>query len=96
MWRGGSSAAVEDAFADVEELAAACRFHDCAHGVEPGCAVQAALRDGTLSRARYESWLKLQRELRSIAVRADARLRREEKRKWQQRAKDGRERARHR
>lgn len=100
LWDGGRGSsgggAVESAFADVEELAAACRFGDCAHGVEPGCAVQAALRDGTLSRPRYESWQKLQRELHSIAVRSDARLRREEKRKWQQRAKDGRARARRR
>jgi len=97
LWDGGgpaSGGALEDAFADVEALAAACRFHDCAHGVEPGCAVQAALRDGSLPRERYASWQKLQRELHSIAVRADARLRREEKRKWQQRAKDGRSRAR--
>jgi ribosome biogenesis GTPase len=96
LWDNSSSGALEDAFADVEELAATCRFADCAHGVEPGCAVQEALRAGTLSRPRYDSWRKLQRELRAIAVRADARLRREEKRKWQQRAKDGRARARHR
>jgi ribosome biogenesis GTPase len=96
LWDGAGTDALEDAFADVEELVSHCRFHDCAHGVEPGCAVQAALRDGSLSHERYASWQKLQRELRSIAVRADARLRREEKRKWQQRAKDGRARARHR
>jgi ribosome biogenesis GTPase len=58
--------------------------------------VQAALLSGALSRERHESWLKLQRELRAIAMRTDARLRREEKRKWQQRARDGRSRARHR
>jgi ribosome biogenesis GTPase / thiamine phosphate phosphatase len=93
LWAGGG---VEEAFADIEELAAACRFHDCAHGTEPGCAVQAALRSGELARARWDSWLKLQRELRSIAVRASARLRREEKRKWQQRTRDARTRTRHR
>ena len=90
------SGALEETFADVEELAAACRFHDCAHGTEPGCAVRAALADGTLPRDRYASWQKLQRELRAIAMRTDARLRKEERRKWQQRAKDGRARARHR
>lgn len=93
LWDGTGADALEDAFADVEELASRCRFNDCAHGVEPGCAVQSALADGTLPRDRYASWQKLQRELRSIAVRADARLRREEKRKWQQRTKDGRSRA---
>jgi len=47
-----------------------------------------------LARERYASWCKLQRELRAIAVRADARLRREEKRKWQLRVREGRARAR--
>jgi ribosome biogenesis GTPase len=93
LWTGGG---VEEAFADIEELAAQCRFHDCAHRTEPGCAVQAALRSGELTRARWESWLKLQRELRSIEVRASARLRREEKRKWQLRTRDARSRTRYR
>ena len=88
------AAALEETFGDIEELAAQCRFHNCAHGAEPGCAVKAALRDGTLTRERYASWQKLQRELAMIARRTNARLRREEKRKWQQRAKDGRARAR--
>jgi ribosome biogenesis GTPase len=93
LWDAGG---VEEAFADVEELALACRFSDCSHNTEPGCAVKAALASGDLSEDRHASWLKLQRELRSIAVRADARLRREEKRKWQLRAKDARTRTRHR
>jgi ribosome biogenesis GTPase len=91
LWDSGG---IDEAFADVEQLAAECRFNDCSHGTEPDCAVNAALASGDLDRARYDSWLKLQRELRSIAVRADARLRREEKRKWQLRAKEGRSRAR--
>jgi ribosome biogenesis GTPase len=93
LWESGG---VEEAFSDVEELAAACRFNDCSHNTEPGCAVKNALVTGDLSHERHASWLKLQRELRSIAVRADARLRAEEKRKWMQRAKVGRARARHR
>jgi ribosome biogenesis GTPase / thiamine phosphate phosphatase len=91
LWDGGG---IDEAFADVEGLAAACRFNDCSHSSEPGCAVNAALESGALAQERYDSWRKLQRELRAIAVRADARLRREEKRKWQQRARDGRSRAR--
>ena len=91
LWDGGG---IDEAFADVEDLAAACRFNDCSHGSEPGCAVNAALESGALAQARYDSWRKLQRELRAIAIRADARLRREEKRKWQLRARDGRSRAR--
>ena len=95
LWDGGGDS-VGLAFADIEGLAAECRFNDCAHRTEPGCAVQAALRSGELSPERHGSWLKLQRELRAIAMRTDARLRREEKRKWQQRVKEGRSRARHR
>jgi ribosome biogenesis GTPase len=92
LWDGG----VEEAFADVEELARHCRFGDCSHNTEPGCAVKAALAMGELSADRHASWVKLQRELRSIAVRADAQLRREEKRKWQLRTRDARARTRHR
>jgi ribosome biogenesis GTPase len=92
LWDGG----VEEAFGDIEELSARCRFGDCSHATEPGCAVKTALASGELSHERYASWVKLQRELRSIAVRADARLRREEKRVWQLRARDSRTRGRNR
>src|SRR5690606_79094 len=66
-------------FADVAELVAACRFADCAHGTEPGCAVRAALAAGDLAPDRWESWRKLQRELASEARRRDARLAAEER-----------------
>jgi ribosome biogenesis GTPase len=93
LWDSGG---IDGAFADVEEIAAACRFNDCSHATEPGCAVNAALASGELAADRYGSWLKLQRELRAIAIRSDARLRREEKRKWQLRTRDARTRTRHR
>jgi len=96
LWDAAASGALEEAFADVEELAATCRFYDCAHGVEPGCAVQAALSDGSLPRERYASWQKLQRELRSIAIRADARLRKEERKRWNQVTREARTRTRYR
>ena len=57
---------LDDAFEDVAELAAACRFSDCAHGVEPGCAVREAVEDGTLPADRLESYHKLERELRYL------------------------------
>jgi ribosome biogenesis GTPase len=60
-------------FADVEEIAAQCRFHDCAHDSEPGCAVRAAIADGTLAAERFESYEKLQRELAMLARRQDKR-----------------------
>ncbi len=56
LWGGG----VEEAFADVEELALRCRFSDCSHNTEPGCAVKAALLSGELLHERHASWLKLQ------------------------------------
>jgi len=93
LWDGGG---IDEAFADVEALAAGCRFNDCSHATEPGCAVNAALASGELATDRYGSWLKLQRELRAIAIRSDARLRREEKRKWQLRTREARTRTRHR
>jgi ribosome biogenesis GTPase len=63
------------AFADIDALAAGCRFSDCAHHGEPGCAVAAALEDGQLPLRRFESWQRLQREVAWMATRKDARLR---------------------
>jgi ribosome biogenesis GTPase len=61
-------------FSDVAELIAACRFPDCAHQVEPGCAVRAALECGELPSRRWESWQKLQREVAYETRRRDARV----------------------
>jgi ribosome biogenesis GTPase len=69
--------ALDESFGDVAELAGECRFTDCGHEREPGCAVRAALAEGSLLRARWESYRKLQRELRALAVKQDARLRSE-------------------
>jgi ribosome biogenesis GTPase / thiamine phosphate phosphatase len=76
--------ALDTAFADVAELAAECRFSDCTHDHEPGCAVQAALEEGRLAPERWESYRKLQAEIRSLEVRQDKRLRSEERKKWRQ------------
>ena len=54
---------LDRAFADVTELATLCRFHDCRHEGEPGCAIAAALATGELAHRRWASWLKLLREL---------------------------------
>ena len=72
--------ALDSTFPEVAELAAECRFGDCAHEREPGCAIHAALADGSLAEERYEAWRKLQRELRALEIRRDARLRAERKR----------------
>ena len=73
---------LDQSFGDIEELAAGCRFRDCAHGGEPGCAVAAALADGRLAVDRHESWRKLQREAAHHERRVDALGRAEERRKW--------------
>ena len=67
------------AFDDVTSLAAACRFVDCAHDAEPGCAVRAAVDAGTLPAERLASWRALARELAWQARRADARAQSEER-----------------
>jgi len=83
------------AFSDVEDLAAACRFADCAHVGEPGCAVLASITDGDLGQDRVDSWRALQRELALQARRVDARRRAEESRTYKalcraKRAREGR------
>jgi ribosome biogenesis GTPase len=65
------------AFGDVAAVATECRFSDCAHRSEPGCAVLAAIVDGTLDAERLTSWRKLQNELRYLAIKQDGRLRSE-------------------
>jgi ribosome biogenesis GTPase len=80
LWTGDE--ALDEVFADVEELVLRCRFSDCGHESEPGCAISVALDGGQLDARRWDSYRKLQRELRSIEVRANARLQTEERRKW--------------
>jgi ribosome biogenesis GTPase / thiamine phosphate phosphatase len=82
MWEGEQG--LSRAFEDVEALAAACRFRDCGHGSEPGCAVRQALESGELDSSRYRSYTKLQREVRHEAMKTDVRLRQAEARRWRQ------------
>lgn len=58
---------VDETFADILELAASCRFRDCRHDQEPGCAVKAAVAEGRLAEGRYGSYLKLSREQAALA-----------------------------
>jgi ribosome biogenesis GTPase len=73
---------LDAAFPDIADLAGRCRFRDCSHADEPGCAVVAAVAEGSLSEARLASYHKLQREAVVAAMKTDARLRAEEVRKW--------------
>jgi ribosome biogenesis GTPase len=75
---------IEEAFDDLFGLFARCRFSDCAHDREPGCAVNEALREGRLEPERWKSYQKLQRELAMLERKLDARARSEERKKWKQ------------
>lgn len=76
--------ALSTTFDDVEALATQCRFRDCRHQSEPGCAIKAAIDDGTLSAKRFRNYLRLQRELNSLARRQSGKARQAEKKfgKW--------------
>ncbi len=76
-----SQEGIDHAFSDIAELAAGCRFTDCAHESEPGCEVKAALQGGRLPADRLKSYHKLQRELRYLKRRQDHRAAAEETRK---------------
>jgi ribosome biogenesis GTPase len=78
----GADDGLAPAFADVADLAADCRFADCRHEGEPGCAVRAALADGRLSQERFASHRKLEREAAHVARQGDRLLREAERRKW--------------
>ncbi|MBV7671927.1 ribosome small subunit-dependent GTPase A [Streptomyces halstedii] len=80
---------VGQVFSEIEGLARECRFHDCAHDGEPGCAVLRAVQDGTLHVRRLDSYRKLLREDRRIAAKTDARLRGEARREWKRRSAEG-------
>jgi ribosome biogenesis GTPase / thiamine phosphate phosphatase len=73
---------LDSVFTDIEDLAQHCRFDDCAHVSEPGCAVREAVESGELPQRRLDSWFKLRREAEWIASRTDWRLRQERAREW--------------
>jgi ribosome biogenesis GTPase len=70
------------AFDDIEALAAGCRFSDCAHEGEPGCAVRAALEAGALDAGRWRSFQKLRREVAHQAAQEDPLLREARRKRW--------------
>jgi ribosome biogenesis GTPase len=86
IWEGD----LDSAFADIAELAAQCRFNDCAHSSEPDCAVREALDNGELDPDRWRNYVKLQRELRASEARSSRRLQRELKSRWRARARETR------
>jgi len=92
LWdaEAGVAAAFAEVTAEVERLAEGCKFRDCAHGKEPGCAVQAALADGTLDAGRWRSFQKLQGELAHEVRKEDPRAAIEARKVWISRQKSAR------
>ncbi|MFE6281632.1 ribosome small subunit-dependent GTPase A [Streptomyces sp. NPDC057877] len=88
LWDAGSG--VGQVFSEIEELARDCRFHDCAHDAEPGCAVLAAIDSGELPVRRLESYRKLLRENQRIVAKTDARMRAEIRKDWKRKHAEGR------
>ncbi|WP_293389500.1 ribosome small subunit-dependent GTPase A [Phenylobacterium sp. RIFCSPHIGHO2_01_FULL_69_31] len=88
LWE--AEAGVAQTFADIEALAEECRFRDCGHGAEPGCAVRAAIEAGDLDPARLKSFEKLQAELAFERRKEDPRAAMENKKLWISRHKAGR------
>jgi ribosome biogenesis GTPase / thiamine phosphate phosphatase len=80
LWEGESG--FQETFEDIQELASQCYFRDCQHGSEPKCAVKAAIAAGTLTKDRYESYIKLQRELAFLARKMDKKAQLAEKERW--------------
>jgi ribosome biogenesis GTPase len=80
IWAGEES--FQETFADVEILAKQCRFHDCKHDTEPGCAVRQAIEDGTLDYQRFLNHQKLQKELDYLVRKQDQKAHLAEKEKW--------------
>ncbi|MFF3406110.1 ribosome small subunit-dependent GTPase A [Streptomyces sp. NPDC002742] len=88
LWDAESG--VGQVFSEIEEFAADCRFQDCAHVAEPGCAVLTAVDSGELSERRLESYRKLLRENQRIVAKTDARARAEIRRDWKRKNAEGR------
>jgi len=82
---------VSQAFADIDSLAGQCRFSDCRHETEPGCAVRAAVRAGTLDEARLENHRKLLREQEFLRRKIDPEARHVEKQRIKQLVREVRE-----
>ena len=80
LWAGDDD--LQSAFSDIEMLAKQCRFRDCSHNVESGCAVKAAINEGNLDPARLKSYWKLQNELEYLASREENSPRLYEKLRW--------------
>jgi len=89
LW--GEADSADAAFPEIEAFAADCRFRDCRHDSEPGCAVRGALESGDIDPERFESWLELRRELAWLETRRDEKARRDYMDRWMKIARFSRE-----
>lgn len=80
LWAGQES--LDETFAEIAAAALHCRFRDCTHSGEPGCAVEAALSDGAIDPARWQSYRKLTREIRHHEIASDQLAARAQKQRW--------------
>ncbi|MEO8664401.1 MAG: ribosome small subunit-dependent GTPase A [Ignavibacteria bacterium] len=80
MWEGSDG--VSETFADIEKYLGKCRFSDCKHETEPGCAIKKAMEDGEFNEARFKNYLKLQREITHFENRNNMKAVIAEKKKW--------------
>lgn len=80
LWAGQES--LDETFIEIAEAAMHCRFRDCTHSGEPGCAVETAVGDGTIDSARWQSYRKLTREIRHHEIANDQLAARAEKQRW--------------
>ena len=78
MW--SDTEGITKTFKDIEDLAVQCRFNDCLHGDDPGCAIKEAIENGDLEAKRLEGYLKIQRELQHLSLRKDRKAQREARR----------------
>lgn len=89
LW--GEESTLNDVFQEITEIAADCRFRDCSHSGEPGCAVQKALAEGIIDQSRFENYLDMKREFAWLAIKQDQKAARAEREKWKNIAKFARE-----
>jgi ribosome biogenesis GTPase len=80
----GDEQNLDNTFEDISEIATGCRFADCRHNSEPGCAVQSAITRGELDEGRLKSYHKLQREISHLTMRQTGLAALEEKKRWRQ------------
>lgn len=83
-----SEEGISESFADIEEYTSGCRFRDCQHNNEPGCAIRSAIQAGALDENRFSSYKKLQKELAFIDRKVDKKAQSDEKRHWKNISKE--------